>query len=140
MPCPFTGLKMFCAGPNFLSQPKNLTAFSASSKPFVLAQKPILLNANHLIVWHKMFVTATICKYIFGLVQKIWTSPKYFETCSALSFYRSQNVLCWSKFFESAQKFIYILCQSQTFCARQKNDLHSAKLSFVPAQKFSKRH
>ena len=27
MPCPFTGLKMFCAGPNFLSQPKNLTAF-----------------------------------------------------------------------------------------------------------------
>ena len=26
MPCPFTGPKMFCAGPNFLSQPKNLTA------------------------------------------------------------------------------------------------------------------
>ena len=23
MPCPFTGPKMFCAGPNFLSQPKN---------------------------------------------------------------------------------------------------------------------
>ena len=22
MPCPFTGPKMFCAGPNFLSQPK----------------------------------------------------------------------------------------------------------------------
>ena len=62
MPCPFTGHKMFCAGLNFLSQPKNLTAFSASSKTFVLAQKPILLNANHLFVWHKMFVTATICK------------------------------------------------------------------------------
>ena len=30
MPCPFTGPKMFCAGPNFLSQPKNLNAFSAS--------------------------------------------------------------------------------------------------------------
>ena len=55
MPCPFTGPKMFCAGPNFLSQPKNLTAFSASSKSFVLAQKTILLNANHLFVWHKMF-------------------------------------------------------------------------------------
>ena len=53
MPCPFTVPKMFCAGPNFLSQPKNLTAFSASSKTFVLAQKPILLNANHLFVWHK---------------------------------------------------------------------------------------
>jgi hypothetical protein len=62
MPCPFTGPKMFCAGPNFLSQPKNLTAFSASSKNFVPAQKTILLNANHLFVWHKMFVTTTICK------------------------------------------------------------------------------
>ena len=61
MPCPFTGPKMFCAGPNFWSQPKNLTAFSASSIPFVPAQKPILLNANHLFVWHKMFVTA---KYV----------------------------------------------------------------------------
>jgi hypothetical protein len=39
MPCPFTGLKMFCAGPNFLSQPKHLTAFSASSKTFVPAEK-----------------------------------------------------------------------------------------------------
>ena len=62
MPCPFTGPKMFCADPNFLSQPKNLTAFSASSKTFVPAQKKILLNANHIFVWHKMFVTATICK------------------------------------------------------------------------------
>ena len=31
LPFPFTGPKTFCAGPNFLSQPKNLTAFSASS-------------------------------------------------------------------------------------------------------------
>ena len=43
MPCPFTGPKMFCASPNFLSQPKNLTAFSASSKNFVPAQKLNLL-------------------------------------------------------------------------------------------------
>ena len=70
MPCPFTGPKIFCAGPNFLSQPKNLTAFSASLKTFVPAQKLILLNTNHLFVWHKMFVTATICKQIFGLAQK----------------------------------------------------------------------
>ena len=49
----------------------------------------------------------------------------------ALSFYRSQNVL--------DQKFIYILCQSQTFFARQKDDLHSVKLVFVTAQKFLKR-
>ena len=36
--------------------------FSASSKIFVPAQKPNLLNANHRFVWHKMFVTVTICK------------------------------------------------------------------------------
>ena len=54
MPCPFIGPIMFCAGSNFLSQPKNLAAFSASSKTFVSAQKRILLNANHLLVWHKM--------------------------------------------------------------------------------------
>ena len=39
LPCPFTGPKIICAGPNVLSQPKNLTAFSASSKTFVPAQK-----------------------------------------------------------------------------------------------------
>ena len=51
----FTGPKMFCAGSNFLSQPKNVTAFSASSKTFVPAQKPILLNTNHLFVcWPNM--------------------------------------------------------------------------------------
>ena len=57
-----------------------------------------------------------------------------------MSFYRSQNVLYWSKFFEQAQKIIYTLCQLQTFCARQKDDLHSVKLVFVLAQKFLKRH
>ena len=35
--------------------------------------------------------------------------------------------------------FFYVLCQSQTFCARQKDDLHSVKLVFVPAQMFLKR-
>ena len=34
LPCPFTGPKMFCAGPNFLSQPKNLSAYNATSKTF----------------------------------------------------------------------------------------------------------
>ena len=51
-----------------------------------------------------------------------------------MSFYRSQNVLCWSNFFVPDQKFIYILWQSQTFCARQKDDLHLLKLFFVLAQ------
>ena len=43
-------------------------------------------------------------------------------------------------FFVPDQKFIHILWQSQTFCARQKDDLHSVKLVFVPAQKVLKRH
>ena len=59
---------------------------------------------------------------------------------NALSFYRSQNVLGWSKYFVPDKKCIYILWQSQTFCARQKDDLHSVKLVFVLAQKFLKRH
>ena len=60
LPCPFTRHKMFCPNPIFLRQSKNLTAFIAYSKTFVPAQKGILLNANHLFVWHKMFATATI--------------------------------------------------------------------------------
>ena len=33
-----------------------------------------------------------------------------------------------------------LLWQPQSFCARQKDDLHSVKLVFVPLQKFLKRH
>ena len=55
---------------------------------------------------------------------------------NALSFYRSQNVLGWSKFCVAHQKFIYILRQSQTFCARQKDDLHSVKLVFCGHKSF----
>ena len=75
----------------------------------------------------------------FRLNESDWKS-KYNPESNSLSFYRSQNVLVWSKFFVTDQKFICILWQSQTFCARQKDDLHSGKLVFVPAQKFLKRH
>ena len=71
MPCSWTSPKMFSAGPNFLGQSKNLIAFSASSKTFVPAQKPNLLNANHLLVWHKIFWTGTKCIWFFGLAQNI---------------------------------------------------------------------
>ena len=47
---------------------------------------------------------------------------------NALSFYRSQNVLGWSKFFVPDQKFIYIivavtniLCQTKRWFAFSKN-------------------
>ena len=60
----------FYRSQNVFFQSKNWAAFSASSKT-VPARKPILLNANHPFVWHKMFVTATICKWIFWSGQKI---------------------------------------------------------------------
>ena len=50
--------KKFGPAQNILGPVKG-QGISASSKTFVPAQKPILLNANHLFVWHKMFVTAT---------------------------------------------------------------------------------
>ena len=49
---------------------------------------------------------------------------------NALSFYKSQNVLGWSKFLVPDQNFIYMLWQSKTFSARQKDDLHSVQLFF----------
>ena len=53
----------------------------------------------------------------------------------ALSFYRSQNVLGWSKFFVPDQKFIYILWQSQRFSARQKGKSLFSKISFCASIK-----
>ena len=41
---------------------------------------------------------------------------------NALSFYRSQNVLCRSKFFELAQKFDCILRLFKNFCAGTKTN------------------
>ena len=88
MPCPFTGPKMFCAGSNILNQPKNLTALCASSKFFVLAQKPILLNANHLFTLHKMFVTATICK------KKLVWHKKFGPSQNILGPVKGQGIRC----------------------------------------------
>ena len=81
MLCPPTGSEVSCAGPIFLSQSKNVIAFSASSRTFVPAQKPNLVVGNYLLARHKMFETGTKCISIFGLAQKIWTSPKFFGTC-----------------------------------------------------------
>jgi len=84
----------------------------------------------------KQFWTSPYC---FGQVQKDFQFGQNVEFDSeiiALSFYRSQNVLGWSKFFESNQKFTYILCRSQTFCARPREDFYLLNSFFVPAQIF----
>ena len=77
MPCPFTGHKMFCAGPNILCQTKNKIVFSATPN-IVLALKLNLLDANHLLFWDQNFGTGAIFKLVFGMAQKIWTRPKFF--------------------------------------------------------------
>ena len=46
-------------------------------------------------------------------------------------FWAYPHFLCQTK-----KLFTYILWQSQTFCTRQKDDLHSVKFVFVQAQKF----
>ena len=104
--------KIVCGGPNFLCQTKNYL--------------DIVPVPNFLCQTKRWFV--------------FMPCPSTALSFNALSFYRSQNVLGWSKFFVPVQKFIYILWQSQTFCARQKDDLHSVKVVFVLAQKFLKRH
>ena len=91
MPCPFTGPKMFWAGPKFLFHTKNLfiycgshkhfasnkkmiafskIVFCASTKFFGLAKKPISLNANvnKFLVLHKKFGPA---QNILGPVKAI---------------------------------------------------------------------
>ena len=44
MPCPFTGPKMFWAGPNFLCQTKNLFTYFGSHKHFVPDKKMICIQ------------------------------------------------------------------------------------------------
>ena len=44
MPCPFTGPKMFWAGPNFLCQTKNLFTYCGSYKHFVPDKKMICIQ------------------------------------------------------------------------------------------------
>ena len=61
------------AGPNTLSQPKNLIAYSASSKTFVLVEKPILLNANHL-----FGLAQNVCDGQSNNVNKFLVWPKKF--------------------------------------------------------------
>ena len=84
MLCPFTGPKTFCTGPNFLSQPKNLSAFRAFSKTFVPTQKPILLNANHRLVWHKKFEPAQNTLGVLGPVKGQGISLLYTSTSTML--------------------------------------------------------
>ena len=61
MPCPSTSPKIFCAGPNFLSQSKNLIVFSGLFKNFCAGTDTKFIEwkssfgvAQNVWDWHKM--------------------------------------------------------------------------------------
>ena len=79
MPCPFTGPKMFCAGPNILSQPKNLTAH------LVPLQKLLCWHKNQVYWMQITFLSRTKCLWL----------PQYVNKC-----------LVWHKKFGPAQNIL----------------------------------
>ena len=56
MPCPFTGPKMFWAGPNFLCQTKNLFTYCGSHKHFVPEKKDDLHSVKLVFVPAQKFL------------------------------------------------------------------------------------
>ena len=86
MPCPFTGPKMFCAGPKILSQPKDLTAFCAGTKINFTECKSYFCLAQNICNCQNMYLNN-----FFGLAQKSWTSPKHFGTCKRTGHYPAIN-------------------------------------------------
>ena len=68
-------------------------------------------------------------------LESLLKSQEYWVLTYALSFYRSRNVLGWSKFFVPDQKFICILWQSQAFCARKKRCFAFSKIGFCAGTK-----
>ena len=124
MSWPSTGSKMFCAGPNFLNQSKNLIAFRASSKTFVREQKPNLLNGNHLLVRHKKFGTCTMWRTVFGITQKNWTSLKCFGT------YRRTRQKYFLNFYPSVEETTISFWNFLTFNQLYKDSM-TIKLMFL---------
>jgi hypothetical protein len=79
-----------------------------------LVPSTIFTNSLHCSRW---IYHCSHCKFFF--LDWIWIVSVPL-IMNALSFYRSQNVLCQSKFFVSDQKFIYILCQTKRWFAFSK--------------------
>ena len=52
MPCPFTGCKMFCAGPNFLCQIKNLFTYWARQKDDLHSVKLVFVPTQKCLKTH----------------------------------------------------------------------------------------
>ena len=70
MPCPFRGPKMFCAGPNFLCQTKNLLTYSGSHKHFVPDKKMIAFSKIVFCAGTKVFEEALNAVKVLGWLKK----------------------------------------------------------------------
>ena len=95
MLCPFTGPKMFWAGPNFLCQTKNLFTYILwQSQMFCARQKNDLHSVKFFLCRHKSFWRGTKCSQTLGLAQKIWTGTKHFGTCKRTRHYFHAGFFC----------------------------------------------
>ena len=102
MPCPFTGRKMFCAGPNVLCQTKNLFTYCASHNHFVPDKKMICIQWNWFLCWTKAFEEAlnaiNFLEWLktFGPAQNILEPVKgQGITCLQYRFYYFSFVMQW---------------------------------------------
>ena len=95
----------------------------------------LLMDFTHQASPHK---SVSHCRQIDAHNSTIYIrTPTVFElkgNSYALSFYRSKNVFCRSKFFEPAQNFDCIQCLFKNFCADTKNNFTKCKPSFSLAQ------
>ena len=76
-------------------------------------------------LWKQNSSTKISSKVLLGLSNLVkymedqeWQHLGFELPTYALSFYRFQKILGWSKFFVPNLRLIYMLCKSQTFCAR----------------------
>ena len=71
---------------------------------------------------------------VLNLNFRPFSKAKYLGTY-ALSFYRSQNVLCWSKFFEPARKIWLHLVSLQKLLCRHKKQFYWVHIIFLSGTK-----
>ena len=95
MPCPFTGPKMFCVGPKFLSQSKNLFTYFANLFTYIFCQLQTFCAKQKIdfCAGKKVFKEAQNAVEFLGWLKKIWSDTKHFGTCK-----RTRHQLTYQKY------------------------------------------
>jgi hypothetical protein len=119
---------------------KTLTEFKEFSADFDPTMKGLAMsNSEELRATHNSFARQSVFEFDAKFAKEdddVFHFGKTYimDLSYALPFYRSQNVLCWSNFFEPAQKFDCIKCLFKNFCAGTKTNFTEYKSSFCLAQ------